>query len=96
MGKRYPYRKAAEIMKVIAHPVRLRLISLLEKGGMNVKQLQEGAGSRQSVTSQHLNAMARAGVLGRERKGNEVHYHIRRKEVLKVLSCIRKCCGDER
>lgn len=96
MRREYPYERAAEMMKVIAHPVRLRLITLLEKRRRNVRQLQEAAGAKQSVTSQHLNAMARAGVLGRERQGSEVFYYIRKKEVSKILSCIRNCCGKER
>ncbi|MBD3296761.1 MAG: metalloregulator ArsR/SmtB family transcription factor [Candidatus Omnitrophica bacterium] len=96
MSRKYPYERASGMMKVIAHPVRLRLITLLEKGRMNVRQLQEAAGVKQSSTSQHLNTMARAGVLDRERQGNEVFYYIKKKEVFKILSCIRNCCGKER
>ncbi len=91
----YPFDQAAGMLKVIAHPVRLSIIALLEEGAMKAGDVQLAAGAKQSVTSQHLNAMAAKGLLGRERKGNEVYYYIKKKEVLKILSCIKGCCNKE-
>ncbi|MDP8299797.1 MAG: metalloregulator ArsR/SmtB family transcription factor [Candidatus Tantalella remota] len=93
--EKYPFSQAAGMLKVIAHPVRLSIIALLERGAMKAGDVQVAAGAKQSVTSQHLNAMAAKGLLGRERKGNEVYYYIRKKEVLKILSCIKGCCNKE-
>ena len=93
MKEKYPYEEAAGILKIVAHPVRLCIIAMLEAGKMNVGDIQQKAQAKQSVTSQHLNAMAEKGILARDRKGNEVYYFIKKKEVLKILSCIKGCCN---
>lgn len=92
--KKYPFEKAAGMLKVLAHPVRLSIIRLLEDGGMKVGDIQQAVVAKQPVTSQHLNTMAGKGILRRERKGNNVFYHIQRKEVFQILSCIKKCCKN--
>jgi len=94
--KKYPFEEAAAVLKIIAHPVRLSIITLLEGGKMSVREVQAATGAKQSITSQHLNSMASKGILGREREGNAVYYYIKKKEVLKILSCIKGCCGAER
>lgn len=90
---KYPYKEAADILRVISHPVKLCIISLLEKGRMNVGNIQMATGLKQSMTSQHLTAMAAKGILKREKEDNEVYYSIKKKEVLKILSCIKGCCN---
>jgi DNA-binding transcriptional ArsR family regulator len=91
-SNKYPFEEAAGMLKVVAHPVKLFIISLLEGKSMKVGDIRAAVGAKQSVISQHLNAMASKGILGRERKGNEVFYYIRKKEVLKMLTCIKGCC----
>ena len=93
MKSGYPFEQAAGILKMVAHPVRLSVIALLETGRLRVGDIQVAIGAKQSVTSQHLNAMESKGILGRERCGNEVFYYIKKKEVLKILSCIKNCCN---
>ncbi|MDP8258527.1 MAG: metalloregulator ArsR/SmtB family transcription factor [Candidatus Aadella gelida] len=93
MKKMFPYKEAAGILRIIAHPVRLNIITLLEKKRMNVFQIQEAAGVKQSITSQHLKAMADKGILMREKEENRVFYSIKKKEVFRILACIKGCCG---
>ena len=95
MKNKYPFVEAASMLKIIAHPVRLGIIAFLENGPLNVKEVQSLSGIKQSITSQHLNAMATRGILGRERKGNEVFYYIEKKAVLKLLLCIKGCCSTK-
>ncbi len=91
--KKYPYEKAAAMLKVVGHPVRLSIIALLEKKKrLKVGEIQKQMDLKQSITSQHLNAMSLKGILAREKEANEVYYSIKKKEVLKLLSCIKGCC----
>jgi len=90
----YPFEEASVILKAAAHPVRLKILALLEDKSMKVGDIQRMAGVKQSITSQHLAELMSRGILGRERKGNEVYYHIKKKEVLGILSCIKKCCKN--
>jgi len=50
-------RLAAETLKAVAHPVRLRIIEILEKGEKSVTQICAKLGTKQSLTSQQLNRM---------------------------------------
>lgn len=92
----YPFEKAAFTLKAIAHPVRLEIITILEKGPKNVMQIQDELNIKQSMTSQHLKALADKEILKREKSGNRVFYSINKKEVLALLSCIKRCCETPR
>ena len=85
------YVKAAEILKVIAHPVRLKIIMALKTKKMSVSDIQCKLKIKQSITSQHLNNMKAKGILQAQREGNIVYYSILNKSILKILSCIQAC-----
>jgi DNA-binding transcriptional ArsR family regulator len=78
----------AEVMKAVAHPVRLQIIELLEKREMCVGDIVEAVGGKQAITSQQLNMMRDKGVLSSRRDGNKVFYRIENKNVIKLLACI--------
>jgi len=85
------FREAASVMRAIAHPLRLRLLELLEKrGSANVTSLCEATGASQPAVSQQLARMRHEGVLAAERAGAQVFYRIARPEVLGILDCIRR------
>jgi ArsR family transcriptional regulator len=82
---------AAGVMRAIAHPLRLRVLEILDRGGeVNVSALCEEAGASQPAISQQLARMRLAGVLAARRDGNAVYYRVLRPEVLGVLECVRK------
>ena len=82
--------RAAEVLKVVAHPVRLRIVELLEGAELTVGEIQERLGATQSNTSQHLSQMRTRGVLAARREGTQVHYSIANPDVVKVIHCIRR------
>jgi ArsR family transcriptional regulator len=84
----------AEVMKAVAHPVRLQIIELLEKKEMCVGDIVKGAGGKQAITSQHLNMMRDKGVLSSRRDGAKVYYRIENKNVIKLLHCILANCKN--
>ena len=81
---------AAEVLKTVAHPVRLRIVELLEAGEKSVNELKELLGVTQPLTSQHLTHMRMRGVLGSRREGALVYYSIANPDVVKVIHCIRR------
>jgi len=87
-------RLAAETLKAVAHPVRLRIIEILEKGEKSVTQICAKLGTKQSLTSQQLNRMKDKGVLNSRREGNLVYYSIANPRVIKVIHCIRQSAED--
>ena len=83
---------AAEILKLLGHPVRLRIIELLDiEGELAVSEIHAGVGVSQSTVSQHLNRMKARGILASRREGNRVVYSIREPQVTHMLQCVRDC-----
>ena len=65
-----------ELLKIMAHPVRLQIVKELENRKVcNVTQLTELLEVPQSTVSQHLSKM-RGKILRSERRGLEMYYYI--------------------
>ena len=78
--------KVSFILKTIAHPLRIGIISLLvENDKMCVNDICEKLGSEQSLTSHHLSNMRLAGI------GKNIHYYLKLKEVVEVIQCMNQC-----
>jgi DNA-binding transcriptional ArsR family regulator len=84
--------QVAEVLKAVAHPVRLQIIELLETKEMCVGNIVEALGGKQAVTSQQLNMMKDKGVLECRRDGTKVFYRIENKNVIKLLHCMYDHC----
>ncbi|MGG2063641.1 metalloregulator ArsR/SmtB family transcription factor [Bacillus sp. S13(2024)] len=71
------YEDIAEVLKVLAHPVRLCLVeTMLTKGPTNVTTMYEKLGMPQSTISQHLSKLKAAKVVAGTRKGLEIYYEV--------------------
>lgn len=79
---------AAEVLKALAHPVRLQIVELLQAGEMCVGDIVEALGGKQAITSQQLNMMKAKGVLSCRRDGAKVYYRIENRNVINLLRCI--------
>lgn len=82
--------RTARVLRLLAHPHRLKIVEMLEKGGsVPVHRITDGLGLSQGATSQHLNQMRRVGLVDSERKGREVRYRIADGRSVSILNCIR-------
>ncbi len=70
------FASAAELFKLLATPVRLKIISALCNGEKNVGQLLAEIETTQPNLSQHLATLHRAGVLLRRRDATQMYYRI--------------------
>ncbi len=87
--------RAAQTLKMLAHPQRLRIIEVLErKQEVPVHVLIEETGFPQAVVSQHLNQMRRMDLLTARRQGKEVWYSITDPRALSILDCICTHCSE--
>jgi DNA-binding transcriptional ArsR family regulator len=84
-------QRAADILKTVAHPTRLRIAELLQTREMTVGDIQESLGTSQSLTSQQLSLMKVRGVLKSRKVGKSVYYGMDSPEVIRVLHCLKKC-----
>lgn len=83
------FERSAEILRVLAHPIRLQIVhQLVKKKSLNVSALQQIFNLPQSTVSQHLYKMRNHKVLSHERKGTEVFYRVddeKVKQTVKIL-----------
>lgn len=87
-------QKAAKLLKVIAHPVKLEILQLLDGNeNMDVSSLCEciGAECEISMMSHHLAKMKDNGILKSEKSGKQVFYSIADRSILKLLDCMDQC-----
>jgi len=84
-------RRAAEIIKLLGHPERLKLVEVLEGGEHTVGELTELCGLEQAVCSQHLSRLRGKGVVAARKEGQHVIYRLVEAKVPMILDCIRRC-----
>lgn len=88
--------QVAEVLKMLAHPHRLRIIELLEAAGeAPVHVLINQLGLSQPVTSSHLRKMKQLGLVAAVRNGREVNYHVADRRALSILNCIRSTRSND-
>jgi len=83
--------EAADMVRVLGHPVRLRIVELLETGERTVKEIQEALEAPQALVSQQLSRMRGAGLVAGRRGAANVWYHTAGSRVIRMLDCLRHC-----
>ena len=82
--------KAADMLKTMGHPLRLKIVMFLQGGEQTVGSISDDIGASQSATSQHLNMMKMKGILKSRRDATSVLYSVARPEVFKIIHCIEE------
>lgn len=84
----------APAIRVVAHPVRLRILDFLNlQGPQNVSQIVEACGVEQAVVSQQLRILKDQGILSNRRERNFVFYELQDRQMLFLLDSIRAYRG---
>ena len=82
----------AEVLKAVAHPVRLKIVELLEHGEHCVGEIVEKLEISQSIASQQLGLMKDKRILQCRREGTKVFYSIKNTNVIYLLHCVYDNC----
>ena len=80
--------EAAECLKTLAHPVRLRIVQLLLHGRYTVGELAADCQIPDNVASEHLRLLQRCGFLSSQREGRRVYYEVAEPHLQKLMDCI--------
>ena len=83
--------RASRVIRVLGHPLRLRILNLLEGAERNVTQLVLATGVSQAAVSQQLRILRSEGIVDDRRDGPRVFYRITEPKVSRILDCIRAC-----
>lgn len=87
-GSTKEFAQAAECLKTLAHPVRLRMVQLLLSGRYTVGELAEDCEIPDNVASEHLRLMQRCGFLSSQREGRRVYYEVIEPHLQNLMSCV--------
>ncbi|MDD5458798.1 MAG: metalloregulator ArsR/SmtB family transcription factor [Phycisphaerae bacterium] len=84
------YEKQAEIIKALAHPLRLAVVEFLKDGEKCVCDIAEHIGSERSNVSKHLSLMVNADILECRKDGLKVMYKLKTLCVVECMACITR------
>ena len=87
--KEMDFSAEAEILKVLGHPVRLKIVAGLCTKECNVKNIWECLGLPQATVSQHLALLKNKGIISGKRDGAEVYYSVVHPFARKIVDILR-------
>ena len=82
------FSSEAEVLKVLGHPIRLKIVAGLCTKECNVKHIWECLGLPQATVSQHLALLKHKGIIEGKREGVEVHYSVISPLAKKLISSL--------
>jgi ArsR family transcriptional regulator, zinc-responsive transcriptional repressor len=85
--------QAAECLKTLAHPHRLRMVQMLLQGRYTVGELAEACGIPSHMASEHLRLMQRCRFLANEKEGRKAYYKIVELHLANIMTCIEDRFG---
>ncbi len=88
--------EAAECLKTLAHPHRLRIVQMLLQGRYTVGELAEACDIASHMASEHLRLMQRCGFLSSEKEGRRTYYQVVEPHLQNIMNCIRDRFGADR
>ncbi len=80
--------QAAECLRTLAHPHRLRMVQMLLQGEYTVGELAKACEIAPHMASEHLRTMQRSGFLDSEKDGQRRYYHVVEPHLAKILECV--------
>lgn len=84
-------RKAVLVLRAINHKLRQRIVDLLEEhGSMTVTDIYIKLRLEQSVASQHLAILRRAGVVITERQGKFINYSLDKDRLAQISRLVEE------
>ncbi|MCX5077424.1 ArsR/SmtB family transcription factor [Streptomyces sp. NPDC060334] len=84
------YQAKAEFFRMLGHPVRIRVLELLQSGPMPVRELLAEIDIEASNLSQQLGVLRRSGIVVSIRDGSTVSYALAGGDVADLLRAARR------
>jgi len=82
------YNRESEILKVLGHPIRLKIVAGLMSQSCNVKKIWECLSLPQATVSQHLALLKNKNIITGCRDGVEVYYKVTSPEATRIVTAI--------
>jgi DNA-binding transcriptional ArsR family regulator len=83
---------AANMLKAIAHPVRISILNCLEDGKkLTVSEIHSILEIEQATASHHLGILKDKGVLSSKREGKNTYYYLKHNNLSSIVDCVSQC-----
>lgn len=82
------FDRESEILKVLGHPIRLKIVAGLMSQCCNVKKIWECLSLPQATVSQHLALLKNKNIITGRREGVEVYYQVTSPEAIRIVGAI--------
>ena len=88
--------RAAQSMKAMAHPLRLKILCSLGGSEVSVQEIVKLVGTSHSNISQHLAILRDKGILNSRKDANRVFYKVGDNRTLRLIGMMREVfCNTE-
>jgi ArsR family transcriptional regulator len=84
------FEKNSHVLKALAHPIRLKMATMLLDDECCVTDVTNALGISQSTSSQHLGILKNAGVLSPQRYGTKTCYVVNNELVKKLILLLKE------
>lgn len=84
--------EAAACLKIMAHPLRLKIVDILLQKELAVHEIADLCGEKPHQVCEHLRLMQTGGLLASRRDGRAVYYSIVSPRLPALISCIKSNC----
>jgi len=83
---------ASEILRAVAHPLRIAIMQLLEGAGkkLSVTEIHESLEIEQAIASHHLRILKDRKILSSQRDGKNTFYFLRSQEAINIVKTLEK------
>jgi DNA-binding transcriptional ArsR family regulator len=82
-------KKAAMILRALNHKLRQQIVKLIDENKrLTVTEIYVRLRLEQSVASQHLAILRRAGVVKTDRDGKFIYYSVNNSRVAYIMKCV--------
>jgi len=82
------FKIRADIIKAMAHPTRLFMMTELSERKHSVNELQKMVGCDVSTVSKHLTVLRKAGIVVDDKVGTQVFYSLKLPCIMNFMDCI--------
>jgi DNA-binding transcriptional ArsR family regulator len=82
------YNERAEVLRVMAHPIRLRILDILQHDSECVCHLSAALGRSQPYVSQQLAVLRKAGLVVDDKEGTNSFYRLPDEQVARQVMAI--------
>ena len=86
--------RATKALKAMAHPLRLKILCVINNGEKTVTSIVKEVGSSQSNISQHIDILRTKGILESRRDGNKILCSVKDKNILKLVASLKEVFCD--